>query len=87
LVTAPFFIMQEVDLRRWAAPFYLGFLHGNFLGERHEEIHPSFRAQLREALDGITPEVVEELLFDDNWRAFGCGGWFAALKNWSEFDV
>ncbi len=79
--------MQEVDLRRWAAPFYLSFLHGNFLGPDYEKIQPGFKAQLCEALDEITPEVVEELLYDDNWRVFECGGWFAALKNWSEFDI
>lgn len=74
-------------MRRWAAPFYSEFLHGNFLNVRWQQRNPQFVARLLVALDEITPEVVEELLFDDNWRAFECGGWFAALKNWSDFDI
>ncbi len=83
--------MQEnsFDAQRWCVPFYLKFLHGNFISpEMHNDLsQDQWNCLVRDALHDITPEIAGDLLTDANWRAKLPGAWFCGLKNWDDFTL
>ena len=80
---------NELDVERWAKPFYLEFLHGNFVSsEMHcEETQEQWNERVCVALREITPEIVGDLLSDANWRAKLPGAWFCGLKKLDDFTL
>lgn len=87
--------MDELDINRWAVPFYMEFLHGNFVSAKtrfgappkFEQSKSEWIASVREALAHITPRIVGDLLCDRNWRTRICGAYFCGLKRWDEFTL
>ena len=84
--------MESTDLGVWVAPFYLQFLHANFLIERNESVagiaHKArWREHVRHALKTMTPEIAGDLLGDEYGRVQLCGAWFCGLKRWDEMIV
>lgn len=77
---------NEVDLQRWVVPFYLQFLHGNFVSPsmHHEETQEQWNERVRVALRQITPEIAGDLLGENTWgwRGKQTGAWFCGLKKW-----
>lgn len=80
---------DELDVERWAKPFYLKFLHGNFVspGMHYDEKQEQWNDRVRVALREITPEIVGDLLSDENWRAKLPGAWFCGLKKWDNYTL
>lgn len=70
-------------LGRWVKPFYMQILHGNYVGARDEAERERFSAQVREALDEITPGIASRLIAD-SWRSSITGSWFAGLGSFVE---
>ena len=82
-------IDDELDLYRWSVPFYLKFLHANFMRPFFEGEEPKeqWNERLRAALRDITPEIAGDLLTHENWRAKLPGAWFCGLKRWDDFTL
>lgn len=86
---------DALDIQKWAVPFCLQFLHGNFASPKtHFGAPPQFGSTqikwlelVRETLTQITPEVVGDLLCDRNWRTRICGAYFCGLMRWDEFTL
>lgn len=87
--------MEEPDIERWSVPFYLDFLHGNFLRTQdlysvaspHPRSWEQWRDLLCRELREVTPEIAGDLMTDANWRAQICGAFFCGLKRWDEFTL
>jgi hypothetical protein len=84
--TNPFDTLQipsegvEVDqafIDKWVIPFYRVNL-GN--------VDEAFKRNARNALLEISPQVIEKLLGHFNWRTRIVGAFFAAVKNWTQFQ-
>lgn len=87
--------MEELDLKRWAAPFYLDFLHGSFTNTKCGYSITSstrrgwgeWRDLLRHELQQVTPEIAGDLMMDADWRTQICGAYFCGLNRWKEFTL
>ena len=63
-------------LTKWVVPFYM---------EMDFAALETLTIQLREVLPDLTPEIIEKLFADLDWRTRQTGAWFAALMDWRQF--
>ncbi len=85
----------EIDYLRWSVPFYLDFLHGNFISQKeiysvaspHRRSWEEWRDLLRREMKNVTPEIVGDLMMDRDWRPQICGAYFCGLNRWDDFTL
>jgi hypothetical protein len=75
--------------KQWVHPCYLQLLHGNFRGlclaEESSPEQDELIRWFRRALTEITPDVIDTLLEQTEWRARLTASWFCGLKGWRQF--
>lgn len=69
--------LDAATIERWVQPFYMKVLHAKQAA--------SVTEQLVEASISITPEVVNALLADLNWRTRKMAAIYAGINGWSDF--
>ncbi|WP_425395919.1 DUF6000 family protein [Aeoliella sp.] len=72
--------MDRAFIDKWVSPFYPNILHGNYTSDREVgQKREQFNANVRAALESITPEIAARLI-GDAWREAITGSWLAGLK-------
>ena len=72
-------IIDRDFCERWVIPFYMQSLHARQ--------SPAVTAQLTDACNAVTPEIVEALLADLNWRTRKMAAVYAGIKRWNYFTA
>ena len=77
-------MLDQSVINKWVNPFYLSVLHGNYATSMLENGEGEvFNKAVLNALAGISPDVVSELI-GGHWREAMVGSWFAGLKGFTE---
>lgn len=74
------------ELTDWTTPFYLQFLHGNFMTLVSGNEQGQFVALVRRALTLIDDRAIADLLAGASWREKLSGAWFSGLLRRAEFQ-
>jgi hypothetical protein len=69
-------------LETWVAPFYMNILHGNNVGNNAD---PAFVHTAKKALKTISPEIIDTLFAEVNWRCQITAAWFCGMKQWNQY--
>lgn len=69
---------------KWVVPYYLQFLHANYLADERAEEPRAFKKRVDAALAEIDEGIVS-LLLAEHWREQITASYFAGLKGWSQY--
>jgi Family of unknown function (DUF6000) len=70
----------------WTTPFYLQFLHGNYVNLLKGEEQQNFIALVKQAIKEINDNAIADLLHGRGWREKLTGAWFSGLTGRTQFQ-